>query len=138
MEVRIYGDGNKGPEFWKLMGYFFASRKVRREMPYLIDDDGYTWFVAVEGKTVVGFSSCHTDKSKTGHLHGIYVVDEHRRKGIASRLVHERLDWMRAHGVSKFKAVASPKSHTVLLRAGFAEIGNKGKYIVMTLEDNDG
>lgn len=138
MDIQIYQDQDKGPDFWRDMGYYFASRKIRREMPYLIDDDGYTWFLAREAGAVVGFASCHVGKDKTGHLHGIYVEEERRRKGVATALVRARLDWLRQQGCASFHAVASPKSQTVLLAAGFVDTGKKGGYIVMSLEDSHG
>lgn len=137
MNIKIYTDTEKTAEFYALMGYYFSHRKIRREMPYLIDDDGYTWFVALNGGQVTGFASCHVDKSNVGHLHGIYVGEDHRRKGIASALVKKRLEWLRARGVSEFTAMASPKSRSVLARLGFIEVDKKGQYTKMMLRGAD-
>jgi GNAT superfamily N-acetyltransferase len=137
MNIDIYTDTEKTAEFYALMGYYFAHRKIRREMPYLVDDDGYTWFVAIDDGQVTGFASCHVDKANVGHLHGIYVEQEQRRKGIATALVEKRLEWLRARGVGEFVATASPKSRSVLDRLGFVEINKKGQYTKMILKDGD-
>ena len=59
MKIVIYED--RPPAFWALMGPFFAQRRYRREMPYLVDDDGYAWFVAQGGEAVAGFVGVDLD-----------------------------------------------------------------------------
>lgn len=48
------GDYNKS-EFYTLMGKFFAERNYKRIMPYLVNDENSTWYVAVEKGNVLGF-----------------------------------------------------------------------------------
>lgn len=126
MTMTIYE--NRPAKFWVAVGPYFASRAVRREMPYLQDDEGYVWFVLTEGKRTIGFASCHVDKSGNGHLHGLYVVPEHRENGVAQRLVKERLEWLQARGVKLVKTTVNEKSAPVLASCGFVDKGPSGSY----------
>lgn len=131
--LTIYTD--RPPEFWQDMGPFFASRAVKRELPYLADGEGYVWFVLRQAGRVVGFASLHVAKDGSGQLHSLYVDPEHRGNGLASRLVAERLAWLRARGVTRARAIAGPQAVPVLLRAGFTDAGkDRGSYKTMEVE----
>lgn len=120
------------PEFWAMMGPFFASKHVRREMPYLCHEEGYRWFVARdEAGTVLGFASLHVDGKGTGHIHGLYVVPEHRRENIAERMLLQQLGYCVLYGVSKVQVVASVMSKTLFEKNGFGARGARGTYTVM-------
>jgi len=131
--IKIEVITDRPPEFYELMGYYLSHRKIRREMPYLIDDDGYVWFVALQDWNVAGFASLHVDKKNEGHLHGLYVVPEHRENGLASRLVKERLAWLKKQGVAVAHTTATQNSVDLLLKCGFGITGAKGTYTQMEI-----
>ena len=127
--VAVYEDRPK--QFWQDMGPFFGSKSVRKEMPYLVDDTGYVWFlVSVHGK-VLGFASCHIDKKHVGHLHGLYVVPELRKNGVASQLVKSRIGYLMSKNILLARTTVNDKSAPLLERHGFIEKSKKGSYKVM-------
>lgn len=114
----IFAPLDRSVRFWVEMGPAFASRQVRRELPYVMDD-GQTWFV-MPG---VGFAAV----SMTNELQHCYVFPEHRGRGHARRLTRSRLDWIGSHGA---RTLAVDRWAAVLVgEFGFQEIGRKGKYV---------
>lgn len=132
MRLSIYTD--RPPEFWLSMGPFFASRAVRREMPYLVDEPDYVWFVIREPREISGFAACHIDKHGVGHLSHLYVKPERRANGVAARLIQERLDWLRKQGVKRASTTASSLSKPQLEKHGFQPVKERGSYTVMEVE----
>lgn len=130
-EIFLYVPGDRPTAFWTSMGPFFGSKVVRKEMPYLVDDDTYTWFIVRANRKVLGFASVHTDKSKVGHLHGLYVVPEHRANGTADKLITARLNLLRGQGIKIARTTANARSAPQLAKHGFAEKSKKGSYLVM-------
>lgn len=98
MKTLIYTDRPLG--FWGHMGRFFADRALHKDLPGLFDEPGRVWFVLTEGESVLGFGSVDIDK-EVGHLRNLYVHPDHRGTGLASRLMEERLQWLRAQGVPR-------------------------------------
>lgn len=137
MTIKVYTPEMKDYDFWGKMGYFFASRKVRREMPYLIDDENYVWFVSFDGENIAGFAGAHIDNKNVGILHGIYVVDQSRHKGIAKALVKKRLEWLRKQSCKEFHAIVNSQSKTIIEKFGFVESRKRGTYTKMILVDSD-
>ncbi|MDR2175570.1 MAG: GNAT family N-acetyltransferase [Synergistaceae bacterium] len=133
MKIAIEKYEERPPEFWALMGPFFAQRRYRREMPYLVDDDGYVWFLAVENEAVLGFGSVHETKD-CGVLSGLYVAEKHRGNGVARKLIDARLQWCKEKELKKAKTTASPDSKPIFEKAGFAVTGTKGQYTTMEVE----
>lgn len=131
MQTDIYYE--RPPEFWALLGPYFARQEYRREMPYLKDDDGYVWFVAMDGGTLAGFASLHVDR-RGGHLHGLYVAPDYRGQDIARQLVQARLDYLRSLGnVHIVTATCNEQSKPLLQEFGFQPRGQRGQYTVMEM-----
>jgi GNAT superfamily N-acetyltransferase len=128
MKIVTYED--RSPEFWARMGPFFAQRRYRRAMPYLVDDDGYIWFLAVDGETVLGFGAVHETKDY-GVLSGLYVAEKHRGNGVARKLIDARIRWCLEKGLKKAKTTASSDSRPIFEKSGFAVTGTKGQYTMM-------
>jgi RimJ/RimL family protein N-acetyltransferase len=124
---------NRPSEFWALLGPYFARSEYRREMPYLKDDDGYVWFVVMDGGKLAGFASLHVDR-RGGHLHGLYVVPDYRSQDIATRLVQARLDYLRELGnVHIVNVAGNPKSTPLLQKFGFRPQKQRGQYTMMEM-----
>jgi len=69
----------------------------------------------------IGFARLVTDHATFGYLADVYVLEEHRGQGIASRMVSELLDLPE---VRKFRRIllATKDAHRVYARLGFENI----------------
>ena len=131
--MRIVWHEDRAPEFWMLMGPFFARREVRREMPYLVDEDGKIWALAMEGGDVLGFGAVML-KGRVAGLSGLWVRPARRGEGIGARLVRERVERAREMGAARCRATASPASSALLKGLGFVETARRGRYSVMEVD----
>lgn len=68
------------------MGPFFASRSVRKELPYIMNQAGQTWFVMRDNNAVIGFVSGLL-KKECWYLDNIYVIPEQRERKVMARLI---------------------------------------------------
>lgn len=128
MKISKYED--RPAEFWAFMGPFFAQRKYRREMPYLVDDEGYVWYLAMDGDILLGFAAVHAMKDHSV-VSGLYVREDQRGNGIAKKLIAACLKWSAGKKINKAKTTASPDSRPVFEKMGFRETGQKGQYVTM-------
>ena len=84
-------------------------------------------FVAEDGGEVVGFAlgaESFEILEDTGHLEWIAVAPEHRREGLAARLIDTFVEAVRARGRKQVVAdvsSANEASRTLFARAGFDE-----------------
>lgn len=114
--------------FWQLMGRFFADRCVRRELGMAMSsDESYTWFVAIDGDTVLGFCAAVATRAGIEFKHR-WVLPSHRGQGIGRALFEARLDFA---GDRPIKAVAVPSVQALFERHGFTKVRQQGRYPVM-------
>lgn len=133
METTIYHD--RPPEFWSRMGPFFASRAVRKEMPYLSDGPGYIWFVVHDEDHVRAFASVDVDAKGIGHLRNAYVLPGWRGNHAASHLMEERLRYLREKGVTRARTTRRiGKENPFAERHGFRAVGKSGGYEVLEID----
>ncbi|MHB1485355.1 MAG: aminoglycoside 6'-N-acetyltransferase [Saccharofermentanales bacterium] len=89
-------------------------------------------FLAFDGDKNIGFAHCSirhdyvegTDSENVGYLEGIYVLDDHRHKGIARALVESCENWARGYGCKEFASDCEMKntdSYNFHLKVGFDE-----------------
>lgn len=128
MRLTTYVD--RPARFWAALGPFFASRAVRRELPYLSDEPGAAWIVATEGSAVIGFAAAKLNGT-AGLIHGLYVTPEHREQGVAAELVGAALTHLRALGAATVCTTANVNSVAVFRRHGFLDVRSKGGYQIM-------
>ena len=94
MSVTIRKLSRGDSDFYQLLGPYFGSRSVAREVGINIyDDKDKEWFAAFKGETLAGFASI---RGKI--ISDCYVIDCHRRKGmflliLSSVLTGEQLDF---------------------------------------------
>lgn len=50
--------------FYSLLGKFFAEREYRKMFPYLINEEGSVWIVAIENNEALGFTIFEEKKSR--------------------------------------------------------------------------
>lgn len=98
----------------------------------LLNNEDAVIFLAKEQNEYVGFAHCQlrydyvegTETTPVGYLEGIYVMEEHRKKGIGKALVDYCENWSREKGCVEFASdtelenVDSLKFH---LKVGFKE-----------------
>jgi len=115
-----------GDTFWITMGPFFASRDLRLEHGSPVEDDGYTWIVALDDG-VVGFAALDP-AAKVRHVH---VLPERRNQGIAHELMRRIVDTAKEHELETLEGVASPAAVGVFGDCGFKTVKMRGRYNVM-------
>lgn len=117
--------------FWILMGPFFASAAVRKELPYLTDKPGDVWFVWVEDGSVLGFLAV-TIGEKQREIHGVYVHPDQRGNGLAKLLAARALKWLMTEGYSGVVRVTATAASAPIWRSiGFTGVSTRGSYEVM-------
>lgn len=117
--------------FWLLMGPYFASAAVRKELPYLVDKPGDVWFVWVEDDRVHGFLAVTTG-GKQMEIHGVYVHPDRRGNGLGKMLAARALKWLIAKGNSgTVRVTANAASAQIWRDIGFVVVSRRGGYEVM-------
>ncbi len=116
-----------------LIGPLFASRRVRREMPYLRHDKGFVWMVAVAADgDAVGMGSVDV-RGEVATLRNLYVVPAQRGNGVAEAITDRQLAYARAQGAHWIRTVASPLSASGYEKRGFYRVGSRGHYVTMEI-----
>lgn len=120
-------DGEK--EFYSVMGKFFASMDIRREVGYAIsNDDNRLWVVAFEGEHVIGFASFGIDKKGCGHFYDAWIAEKHRHKGIYKIMTNYRMHWFVNHNISAIRIIVPPEGLEFYKKLGFTVETMRGKY----------
>jgi N-acetylglutamate synthase-like GNAT family acetyltransferase len=129
-EVEIERMTQSDNGFWELMGPFFASASIRRDLGIpMSSNQSYSWFLAIAGD-VVGF--CATvpmaDCVVIKHL---YVTEKMRRQGIGGRLINSAV----ASSKGRKIATISSKYLSLWSKCGFSSTGvTRGQYIKVSNE----
>lgn len=93
MQVKRFKDTTGNAEFYALMGKYFAESKYKKEIPYMSNQKGDVWFVAMDNGTVMRFVSVGETNSKIVLKHD-YVEEEYRQNKVFTRLNKERMDYV--------------------------------------------
>ncbi|MGQ9824637.1 MAG: GNAT family N-acetyltransferase [Desulfotomaculales bacterium] len=100
MESRILiftGDYDK-KEFYSLMGEVFASKEVRKKLPYLYNEPGRTWFLFLdENSSLAGFVSYLEKKNKITFKND-FVFPAYKGEEIFAKLNEARSDYVEKTG----------------------------------------
>ena len=127
--LKIERYNHDGGEFWRMAGPLFASAQVRRELGRpMTSSPMHVWWLAMIGGEVAGIAAIRRTKSYTELVHA-YVLPVHRRKGIYTKLLRVRI----AYAQPPLRATATAASQPALEKAGFVQIGSRGRYAVMEL-----
>lgn len=124
-------------DFYGILGWFFGSRLVARDlgMP-VFDDDNRVWVVAMHEGRPVACSSIEIKGSRAA-IKSAWVRPEHRSNGIYSRMLLERLKIAEKASVKVITATATEASRKALVKCGFENAGMRGKYYLMRKELNE-
>jgi predicted N-acetyltransferase YhbS len=124
-------------DFWKLMGPFFASAKVKRDLGVAMSsDESYTWLLVMEKGQVAGFCAIVPIKAGSFPFTGagsdfryFYVPPESaNRQRISDKLMKEALKTVKDQNL---KAVILPDEKPFWESFGFVEVFRRGKYPTM-------
>ena len=108
------------------------AEAMEREIALLIAKNKAAFFLAREGELPIGFAQCAlrhdyvegTSTSPVGYLEGLYVLEEHRRGGVAAGLLSACENWARQQGCREFASdceLDNAQSLRFHLAAGFEE-----------------
>lgn len=124
--IRVFKSDNQGDNFYVLMGRYFASLDIAKELERQIyNKDNSEWYISTYKHTVLGFASLF-DNGKYYFLDNLYVLPEHRNDGIARELVAEIVS---DHPDKPIKCIATnPYALKIFHSLGFVEVGQNGKY----------
>ncbi len=98
MEIVVYEGEYDRSEFYSKMGKYFAEKEYQNELPYLHNEDGKVWFVAMEEKKVAGFASLVIENTKIV-LATSYVEPEFRKRGFYKKLIDANMKYCK--GIEK-------------------------------------
>lgn len=111
--------------FYTLLGPYLARREIAKELGGPIwDDDGTEWFVALRGRTVLGFCAL-LQRGARAELRSSYVLPEHRRSGVYRQLFEARMGAIRAP--AKARSVVRREALPVFRDHGF-RVSKKTKH----------
>lgn len=135
MDIIIYEQEQQKKSFYSIMGYYFASLDIKRELEsQLYNKDNSTWFLAYEGVELVGFCSIFEEKNKI-YFDNFYIIDDFRNKGYGSLLFDAMIKYCREKYTKKIEAIASNEKAVGLFeKYNFECAGNRGKYTKYRLE----
>lgn len=120
-----------GPEFWPLMGPWFACRDVAESLgESMYDHDGMVWVLALIKDKAVGFGGIDmTHADKFSLLNYGYIAAPCRHTGIYRRLIEARVKIIEQDtDCPMIKALCTPLSAPVLAKLGFVEKSHRGRY----------
>ena len=121
-------------DFYSVMGWFFGSRQIARELGMPVyDDDNRIWIVVAFSSNPIACSSIEI-KGDRAAIKSAWVKPEHRGKGISSRMLAERLKIAESTGMKVITATATEFSKNALIKHGFENIGMRGRYYLMRKE----
>ena len=120
------------PEFWTLMGKWFASKEVADCLGEpMYDNEDMVWTIDVIREQVVGFGAIdlsHSDK-KTALLNYGFVQKDFRSTGIYSHNLQARIKLIEQDtDVETIKALCTADSSPTLAKLGFTEKSKRGRY----------
>lgn len=131
---RLMSSADGEREFYGVMGKFFASAAVMRDLHGypLNNDDSRMWIVAFSGERVVGFASFGVGKRDEGHLFDAWVDLGYRKRGIYARMLDLCMQWFIDHNISLVHVIAYPGMQERFNKLGFTLDNMRGKYAYMS------
>lgn len=121
IEVDQYNQEDDG--FWDLMGRYFASAKVKRDLGIAMSsDETYIWFLAFADNDLAGFCAIVPQKSGTVLKH-LYCISE--VKGIDTQLIGCAV----AAASKPIHATVKDEELPLYQKFEFKEVKRRGQYI---------
>ena len=93
LNIKCYPGELSESEFYSHVGKYFAERKYRKEMPYLINDTDYKWVLYFKNNGELVAFYHYKFEEDTVELGGLYVVEEYRCQGLAKRIMNGQMSF---------------------------------------------
>ena len=124
VDLRVLTNTDRG--FYALLGPVLSRRDIERELGARVhDDDGKVWFVAVDGRELLGFCAA-LGTPRSVRLVSDYVLPAHRGRGVYRQLFAARL----AHYPDRPMTATCTAAGLHTYRAnGFYEVRARGAYV---------
>jgi GNAT superfamily N-acetyltransferase len=90
--------------------------------------DNSLCFAALAGGEQVGFARVVTDKATFAYLADVYVLQAHRSKGLAKRMVEAIQQHPELQGLRRFM-LATRDAHDLYAKFGFAPLSAPGRFM---------
>lgn len=123
-------------DFYCLMGRFFGSRIIAKElgMP-MYDDECRFWYIILNGTYPVACASIEIKpQSSNATLKSAWVEPQERGQGLYNWLFSVRLHFAEYQQISTITSTTTNMSKCTHERYGFQKIGQRGKYTVYRKE----
>lgn len=134
-DLKIFkGDYNK-EEFYKYMGDIFASKEVRKELPYLYNEPDRIWYIILNGNKIAGFGSMQMNDKQIIFLND-YIIPKYRGKGLYSQIVDIRLKDVSNETKPILVICYGPIVASMYKKRGFIEKKRTKNYIWMCKDGN--
>jgi hypothetical protein len=113
------------PDFYSLMGPFFGSRSVAKEIGiHVYDDSNKRWFAAFDGE-LVGFASY-----RNGLVSDCYVLPNHRNAGVFACILASLC--LLTNG--NLRAMCTQASKKAFFNAGFVQVKTTKNFTLMEMK----
>jgi len=107
-------------------------KELKQEIETLLSSRNAAFFLDIDQDVPVGFAQCQlrqdyvegTSSSPVGYLEGVFVLESHRKQGIATRLLQHCEQWARDNGCVEFAsdcAITNMESYAFHMKFGFQE-----------------
>ena len=113
-------------DFYARTGMYFAEKKYRREMPYLINTDEKQWCLFYQNDTLAGFYAWE-EKDDITVISGFYVTESFRRLGVSEYLLTDIME----HFSAVRMTTCSQHLIKLLVRRSFERVSIRGSYLTM-------
>lgn len=124
--IRIFKSENQQEGFYAMMGQYFASLDIAKELErQLYNKPNTTWIISTYKTTVCGFASV-CDCGNNYYLDNLYVIPEYRSNRLASEIVEEICEMFNDKPIKCI--AANPYSIRIFEKNGFEKVGNNGKW----------
>lgn len=133
MDIKMFE--NRSDEYWLLMGKFFASKEVKKELPYMYDEPKKVWFIMVDNNIVIGFCSLMESKNKIIMGNG-YIIPSNRNKGHYKELFDHRLRYIKKRFSKKtIISVVKKEMIDIFIDNGFIKTKESKNYVWVILNE---
>lgn len=129
LEVKEYPGELSEETFYSLMGKYFAERKYRKQMPYLINDDNYLWRLYFHDDELIGFYHYTYLKDNLIEFGGLYLEEDYRNQGLGKRILYEQTSEFAEYNQKSISN--NPILLHIRIKLGFSETGRRGSYSIL-------
>ena len=113
---------NTHPDFYKIMGRYFADRKFIKEMDCQLYDNNCAWYLYYNNDTLCGFVSVE-NRGAYSLIDNLYIFSEHRANGYGNALIDAIKKDTELRLITR-----NEYAERIFKRHGFSVYGRNGRY----------